>query len=194
MAGTKQVQLPVDPLLPSEMKLPLEVTVTAHMQFPQNSRLLVVSPSCAPAMGWAMREATPATVPLPTDLSPLEIPAHPSLGLRVEKRVENISEASASSASDGPPFDLPFAGDHNGRWSKGARRREWVGVEARARGCVVLMVSHHHHRASWGGGGDGGVIAQWFCCLCDHRRFSWVAAVRRSKGMRLLCRCRHGCL
>ena len=50
-------------------------------------------------MGWAMSEAAPASVPLPTDLRPEEMPAQPSLGLRVEKRVEKISEASARSAS-----------------------------------------------------------------------------------------------
>ena len=50
-------------------------------------------------MGWAIREATPATVPLVTDLRPEETPAHPSLGLRVEKSVEKSSEASVRSDS-----------------------------------------------------------------------------------------------
>lgn len=50
-------------------------------------------------MGWAMREATPATVPLPMDLRPEDIPAQPSLGRRVEKRELNTSPASLRSSS-----------------------------------------------------------------------------------------------
>lgn len=50
-------------------------------------------------MGWAMREATPATVPLVTDLRPEETPAQPSLGRRVEKRELKTSEASRRSSS-----------------------------------------------------------------------------------------------